>query len=85
MVRNTASILGLVRAGVGITLLPERAVLPEFTDLRFLPPVDSTARRKVWMATPPAQMQTPAARALIATIREAAVMRTGWKPVVCLQ
>ncbi|SLN32390.1 HTH-type transcriptional regulator CynR [Roseovarius litorisediminis] len=69
MVHNTASILSLVRAGVGVTILPELAVLPEFTDLAFLPLVDSTARREVWMVTQPGHMLTPAARALANAIR----------------
>lgn len=70
-VRNTASILSLVRGGVGITLLPEQAILPDFRDLVFLPLVDSTARREVWMVTPPRTMMTPAARALAAAIEAA--------------
>lgn len=71
MVRNTASILSLVRAGVGVTLLPELAILPEYDDLEFLPLNDSTARREVWIVTPPDPMLTPAARALVQAIRQA--------------
>lgn len=70
-VRNTASILSLVRGGVGVTLLPELAVLPEFLDLVFLPLVDASARREVWMVTPPAHMLTPAAQALTRAILNA--------------
>ncbi len=70
-VRNTASILSLVRAGLGITILPEMALLPGFDDLAFLPLRDSTARRKVWMITPTAALLTPAARALANAIRAA--------------
>jgi len=70
MVRNTASILSLVRAGVGVTLLPELAILPEYDDLEFLPLTDSTARREVWIMTPPDTMLTPAARALVQVIRQ---------------
>ena len=36
-VRNTASLLGLVQAGVGLTLLPRLVALPGFGDLSFLP------------------------------------------------
>ena len=36
-VRNTASLLGLVQAGVGLTLLPRLVALPGFGDLNFLP------------------------------------------------
>ncbi len=71
MVLNTASILSLVRAKVGVTILPELAVLPEFLDLEFLPLVDSKARREVWMVTPPTHMLTPAAKALTTAIRQA--------------
>lgn len=71
MVRNTASLLGLVRAGVGITVLPRLVMLPEFTDLAFLPLADTDARRQVWMITQPRQMLTPAARALAEAIRQA--------------
>ncbi|WP_306113559.1 MULTISPECIES: LysR family transcriptional regulator [unclassified Roseovarius] len=71
MVPNTASILSLVRAGVGITILPELAVLPEFLDLEFLPLVDCSARREVWMVTPSGHMLTPAAQAMADAIRNA--------------
>lgn len=69
MVRNTASLLGLVRAGVGVTLLPRRAVPPEAADLAFLPLGDSRARREVWMLTQPAPLLIPAAQALAQTLR----------------
>jgi len=71
MVRNTASILSLVRSGVGVTILPEMAVLPEFLDLEFLPLTDCSIRREVWMLTPPDKLMTPATRALVRTIRTA--------------
>src|SRR6056297_1058687 len=70
-VLNTASILSLVRGGVGVTLLPELAVLPEFLDLEFLPLVDASAQREVWMVTPPQHMLTPAAQALTKAILDA--------------
>jgi DNA-binding transcriptional LysR family regulator len=73
MVRNTASLLGLVKAGVGITVLPRLVVLPEFTDLAFLPLANVDARREVWMITQPRQMLTPAARALAESIRHARI------------
>ncbi len=71
MVPNTASILSLVRTGVGITILPELAVLPEVADLAFLPLVDCSARREVWMVTPSGHMLTPAAQAMANAIRNA--------------
>lgn len=71
MVRNTASLLSLVRAGLGVTLLPELSMLRDYDDLEFLPLMDSTARREVWIVTPPESMLTPAARALVMAIRQA--------------
>ncbi|WP_223412947.1 LysR family transcriptional regulator [Roseovarius aestuarii] len=73
MVPNTASILSLVRSGVGITILPELAVLPEFLDLKFLPLSDCSARREVWMVTPTGHMLPPAAQALANAIRRAPI------------
>ncbi len=73
MVPNTASILSLVRAGSGITILPELAVPPDFIDLEFLPLADKSARREVWMLTPQAPMLTPAAQALAEGIRQAEI------------
>ena len=67
-VHNTASILSMVRAGIGITVLPELAVLPDFADLVFLPLDDSTARREIHMLTPEATRMIPAARALAEAI-----------------
>ncbi|RKF16553.1 LysR family transcriptional regulator [Roseovarius spongiae] len=70
-VRNTASILSLVRAGAGVTLLPERAVLPGFDDLAFLPLADTGLRREVWMLSARDSRLTPAAMALAEAIRTA--------------
>lgn len=61
---NTASILALVRAGMGITILPELVLRPRHDDLAFLPLADDSVRRDIWMATPPADAMTPAAQAL---------------------
>lgn len=76
-VRNTASILSLVRAGVGVTLLPKLAILPEFADLAFLPLTNTVARREVWMFTPPEKIMTPATKALADAIRAAIVTPAG--------
>ena len=70
-VRNTASLLSLIRAGAGLTVLPELAVLPDFTGLAFLPLRDSTARREVFLFTPAEALQAPAVRELAAAIRAA--------------
>lgn len=73
MVRNTASLLGLVRAGVGITVLPRLVMSPEVTDLAFLPLVDADARREVWLMTQPRHVLTPAARDLAEAIAGARI------------
>lgn len=63
---NTASLLGLVREGLGITVLP-RMVMPEGdASLVFLPLVDTEARRDIWLLHQPVSTLTPAARALVA-------------------
>ena len=74
MVHNTASLLGLVREGVGITVLPERVVTDLQNDLAFLPLIDSTARRIVHMVSQPEALLLPVARDLkdliLQTVRE---------------
>ncbi len=62
MVPNTASLLGLVRQGVGITVLPQLAVARSLDALAFLPLVDVTARRTVHLMSRPANLLMPAAR-----------------------
>ncbi len=66
---NTASLLGVVREGIGVTVLPKLAVPPEFTDLVFLPLVDSTAQREVWLLSQPETLITPAAGALLDALK----------------
>ncbi|SEK51041.1 DNA-binding transcriptional regulator, LysR family [Roseovarius nanhaiticus] len=73
MVRNTASILSMVRAGAGVTILPELALPPEFRDLAFLPLAGSAVRREVFMVLPSAADMTPAAEALAEAIRSARI------------
>lgn len=70
-VPNTSSLLGLVREGVGITLLPQLAALTDDRGLAFLPLRDLKARRSVSLVTQPRHMLTPAARALVAVIEAA--------------
>ncbi|PVA11110.1 LysR family transcriptional regulator [Pelagivirga sediminicola] len=71
MLRNTASILGMVRAGAGVTVLPRMALPLDFTDLVFLPLAGTQTRREVWMVTPGPGGLSPAAEALAAAIRAA--------------
>lgn len=67
-VPNTASLLALVRAGAGITLLPRMAVPSDFSDLVFLPLTDTSLQREVWLATPQRQWLTPATSAFVEAI-----------------
>lgn len=68
MARNTASILSMVRAGAGVTILPQLAVLPEFLDLAFLPLTITRTRREVWMMTLPGADLSPAVQTLVQCI-----------------
>lgn len=47
MVRNTTSLLALVRAGVGLTILPRLVVDAAASDVKFLPVTDPLARRRI--------------------------------------
>ena len=62
MVPNTASLLALIRAGDGITVLPQRALPETLDDLAFLPLTDVTARRTVQMIARPPNLLLPIAR-----------------------
>ncbi len=62
MVPNTVSLLGLVRQGVGITVLPRLAVTGFLDDFAFLPLADMTARRTVHIMSRPDNLLMPAAR-----------------------
>lgn len=72
-VPNTASLLALVRAGVGITLLPRLALPPGFSDLAFLPLADTSQRREVWLVTGARSFLTPVATALVESILAARI------------
>ncbi|MCL4675417.1 MAG: LysR family transcriptional regulator, partial [Pararhodobacter sp.] len=72
-VPNTASLLALVRAGVGITLLPRLALPPDFSDLAFLPLADTSQRREVWLVTGARSFLTPVATALVESILAARI------------
>lgn len=70
MAPSTASLLGLVRAGVGISVLPRLAVSESESDIAFLPLKDADARRTVHMMSQPRPRLMPAARAFLAMIGE---------------
>ena len=70
MVPSTVSLLGLVREGVGISVLPRLAVPDDQGDIVFLPLKDVTARRRVDVVSQPAQRLMPAARAFLDLVTE---------------
>jgi DNA-binding transcriptional LysR family regulator len=70
MVPSITSLLGLVRAGVGISVLPRLAVSQEQDDIAFLPLRDVTARRTVHIASQPHAKLMPAAREFLALIAD---------------
>jgi DNA-binding transcriptional LysR family regulator len=70
MVPSTASLLGLVREGVGITVLPRLAVAGLLDDFAFLPLVDITARRTVHIMSRPMHVLMPAAREFLKMMTE---------------
>ncbi len=70
MVPNTASLLGLVREGVGVTVLPRLTVANVLDEFAFLPLADVTARRTVHMMSRPSNLLMPAAREFLKLITE---------------
>lgn len=68
MVHNTTSLIGLVREGVGITVLPRLTVTGSQDDLVFLPLKDATARRTVNLVSQPQNLLMPAAREFLKLI-----------------
>ena len=65
---STSSLLGLIRAGVGVTVLPRLAV-PE--DLVFLPLRDTAAVREVHLMAGPRRMQLPHVKAFVTLLERA--------------
>ena len=70
MVPNTASLLGLVRQGVGITVLPRLAVANFLHEFAFLPLVDVPTRRTVHLMSRPNNLLMPATRQFLKLISE---------------
>lgn len=68
MVPNTASLLGLVRQGVGITVLPRLAVANVLDEFAFLPLVDVAARRTVHLMSRSNTLLMPAAQEFLKLI-----------------
>ncbi len=70
MVPNMASLLGLVRQGVGITVLPQLTVANLQEEFAFLPLADVTARRTVHLMSRPKNLLMPAAREFLKLITD---------------
>jgi DNA-binding transcriptional LysR family regulator len=69
-VPTTISLLALVNEGVGITLLPERALPATYRNLVFLKVKDIRAIRRVDVATAPAEKLTPAVNSFLQLLQE---------------
>ncbi|MGI9510693.1 MAG: LysR family transcriptional regulator [Geminicoccaceae bacterium] len=72
MVHNTTSLLAMVRAGVGVTVLPRMSVGPAEDRLIFLPAADPVTRRRIDILRRSHITPTPATMAFEAAIRRAA-------------
>ena len=72
MVRNTTSLLALIRANVGVTVLPRLVVHGSEPDLRFLPVADPAARRRIDILRRAHNRPSPAALSFVAAVRATA-------------
>lgn len=72
MVRNTTSLLALVRAKVGVTVLPRLVVHGSERELRFLPVADPAALRRIDILRRANNRLSPAALSFEAAIRSTA-------------
>ena len=72
MVRNTTSLLAMVRAGVGVTVLPRLAVDRVEREVRFLPVADPAARRRIDILRRAHVSLSPAARRFEDAVRRTA-------------
>lgn len=70
MVPTTVSLLALVNEGVGITILPERALPATYRDLVFLKLQDIKALRRVDVASVPVDQLAPAAKSFLDALQE---------------
>ena len=70
MASTTISLLALVNAGVGITVLPEQALPSTYNDLVFLKLFNINEIRKVGIASLPASELTPAVKSFLNKLKE---------------
>ncbi|HLI11664.1 MAG TPA: LysR family transcriptional regulator [Alphaproteobacteria bacterium] len=76
-VRNVTSLLAMVRAGVGITLLPRLCRLQGGEGLRFLPVDDANAYRVVGMIAKQGRAHLPATNRLVEVVLDVIAERAG--------
>lgn len=69
-VRNTTSLVAMVEAGVGITLLPRLAVPGRAAGVRFVPLADPTVTREVHLLRRAEAGPTPAGEAFVEILRQ---------------
>jgi DNA-binding transcriptional LysR family regulator len=72
MVRNTTSLLALVRAGAGLTVLPHLAVISAPPGLGFLPVENDAVHRRIHVLRNVRLSLAPAAQAFEKAVRRAA-------------
>ena len=70
MVRNTTSLLALVRAGVGVTILPRLAVDASDPEIVFKPVDDTGAHRPIDILYAAHIQLSPAARSFVEVVRQ---------------
>ena len=70
IVYNVLSLIALVRAGVGITVLPRLSVTHSLADLGFVPLNEPDARRTVGVVTRAGETLSPAATNFLGLLRE---------------
>jgi DNA-binding transcriptional LysR family regulator len=70
VVYNVLSLLALVRAKVGITILPRLSVSESQTDIGFIPIDEPDAKRTVGVITRAGEALSPAAAALLQIVRQ---------------
>ena len=70
MVRNTTSLLALVREGVGLTVVPRLVVANAEQDIRFIPVNDPNARRSIEILRRADSILSPAVQRFEDVIRE---------------
>lgn len=68
---NVLSLIALVKAGVGITILPRLSIAAHSFEVGFVPIDDPKATRTVGLATRDSETISPAARAFASTLKEA--------------